>query len=131
MNKKELIDAPVGLFMYDGVMGFKTEYMTNGFVEAFVVASGEYFWGGVKTSEERNNLKVIPIEAEPVRHGEWLHLEHMKYRCSACERACYVSMIMNEPSFEYCPHCGARMDKKSPENHKKYQEEETNKKAFK
>ena len=44
-------------------------------------------------------LEQPTIEAEPVRHGEWLHLEHMKYRCSACERACYVSMIMNEPSF--------------------------------
>ena len=55
-------------------------------------------------------LKQPTIEAEPVRHGEWLHLEHMKYRCSACERACYVATIMNEPSFEYCPHCGAKMD---------------------
>ena len=129
MRKKKiaLIDAPVGLFMFDGVMGFKTEYMTNGFVEAFVVASGEYFWGGVKTSEERNNLKVTPIKAEPVRHGYWVSLEADigLFACSNCGHK------ILRAECNYCPNCGAKMDKKSPENHKKYHEEETNKKTFK
>lgn len=65
------------------------------------------------------------------KHGQWQHLEHNKYRCTACERASYVETVVGFPSYEYCPNCGAKMDKKSPENHKKYQEEETNKKAFK
>ena len=71
------------------------------------------------------------IEAEPVRHGQWEHLAYNKFRCTACERASYVETVVGFPSYEYCPYCGAKMDKKSPENHKKYQEEETNKKAFK
>lgn len=58
-----------------------------------------------------HDIEQLPtIEAEPVRHGEWQHLEHNKYRCTACERACYVETIMGEPSYEYCPHCGAYMD---------------------
>ena len=77
-------------------------------------------------------IKAQPtIEAESVRHGQWEHLAYNKFRCTACERASYVETVVGFPSYEYCPHCGAKMDKKSPENHKKYQEEEINKKAFK
>ena len=65
-----LIDAPVGLLMYDGCLAFKTEYSTviqaeSGEIvtpDCYVVESGEYFWGGAKTAEDRNNLNVEPIE---------------------------------------------------------------------
>lgn len=72
------------------------------------------------------------IESESVRHGEWidtgieeLDLIYSGYKCSQC------GFILCGNQTKYCPGCGAKMDKKSPENHKKYQEEETNKKAFK
>ena len=72
------------------------------------------------------------IESEPVRHGEWidtgieeLDLIYSGYKCSQC------GFILCGDSTKYCPGCGSKMDKKSPENHKKYQEEETNKKSFK
>ena len=72
------------------------------------------------------------IEAEPVRHGEWidtgieeLDLIYSGYKCSYC------GFILCGDHTKYCPGCGTKMDKKSPENHKKYQEEETNKKSFK
>lgn len=72
------------------------------------------------------------IEAESVRHGEWidtgieeLDLIYSGYKCSYC------GFILCGNHTKYCPGCGAKMDKKSPENHKKYQEEETNKKSFK
>lgn len=66
-----LIDAPVGLFLYKGEMCLKTEYIADWGIEAYIVSSGEIFWGGAKTAEERNNLDVTPIEAEPVRYGRW------------------------------------------------------------
>ena len=72
------------------------------------------------------------IDAEPVRHGEWtdtgieeLDLIYSGYKCSQC------GFILCGDHTKYCPGCGSKMDKKSPENHKKYQEEETNKKSFK
>ena len=72
------------------------------------------------------------IDAEPVRHGEWtdtgieeLDLIYSGYKCSQC------GFILCGDHTKYCPGCGTKMDKKSPENHKKYQEEETNKKSFK
>ena len=72
-----LIDAPVGLLMYDGCLVFKAEYSTaiqagSGVTvtpDCYVVESGEYFWGGAKTAEDRNNLNVEPIELPQVQAG--------------------------------------------------------------
>jgi len=56
----ELWECPPGLFLSgDDCLGFKTEY---GEMEVFVVESGEVFWGGGKTEEERRHLMVIPCE---------------------------------------------------------------------
>ena len=63
----KLINAPVGLFDIDGVLVLKTEYSTqheDGSItpDCYIVDSGEYFWGGVDSVEERNNLMVTPID---------------------------------------------------------------------
>lgn len=63
----KLINAPVGLFDIDGVLVLKTEYSTqheDGAItpDCYIVGSGEYFWGGVDSVEERNNLMVTPID---------------------------------------------------------------------
>lgn len=48
-----------------------------------------------------------------VRHGKWIptgkNLWYTKYRCSECDN--YVFLLYN-----YCPHCGAKMNKKDDEN---------------
>ena len=64
-----LVDCPPGLFLFDGTLGFKTEYsmefrQLGDYPQAFVVASGEVFWGGVHTHEERCNLMVQPVSYE-------------------------------------------------------------------
>ena len=50
------------------------------------------------------------IEAEPVKHGEWIYDEiEMEYSCSECGRAAPVGMngyILSER----CHRCGAKMD---------------------
>lgn len=62
-----LVNAPIGLFEIDGVLVLKTQYCTkheDGTVTAdcYIVDSGEYFWGGVESAEERNNLMVTPVD---------------------------------------------------------------------
>lgn len=58
-----LDDCPPGLFLFGDCLGVKSEYRRqNGSVEAFVVATGEAFWGGTKTPEDCNALRVIPVE---------------------------------------------------------------------
>lgn len=74
------------------------------------------------------------IEAEPVRHGRWedrggLLTPMHRYdeftnpdsvfygTCSVCGRTVYQGGILN--GFKYCPHCGAKMDLKPPEETEK------------
>ena len=57
------------------------------------------------------------IEAEPVRHGKFIGTEYDGYadgnpvyyewKCSEC--GCVFEE--DEPTYRYCPNCGARMDK--------------------
>ena len=60
------------------------------------------------------------IEAEPVRHGRWLHTEEplgwKDVDCMECS-ACHDSWIIEEDYcfddmklWNYCPSCGAKMD---------------------
>lgn len=59
------------------------------------------------------------VEAEPVRHGRWVEYpECLKYEnaygdidivCSCCE-AVFNVMDNDTDRFDYCPHCGAKMD---------------------
>lgn len=77
----KLINAPVGLFDIDGVLVLKTEYSTqheDGAItpDCYIVDSGEYFWGGVDSVEERNNLMVTPIDMPTIAPpNEWVSVE--------------------------------------------------------
>ena len=60
----KLADLPDGTLFIDGdgVIGFKSEYQTpQGAIEAFIVGSGEMYWGGVKNEKEQRHRKVIPL----------------------------------------------------------------------
>ena len=47
------------------------------------------------------------IDAEPVRHGKWERIPYSfvgGYRCSCCGAKSL------DDNFDYCGHCGAKMD---------------------
>jgi len=51
------------LFIWKGSYCLKTEYKTdNGAIEAYIVGSGEMFWGGTTNATEQAKLLVKPIE---------------------------------------------------------------------
>ena len=65
-----MVECPPGYFLFNENVCFKSEYRTKGSCDVYC-DSGEYFWGGVKTRDERNELKVQPlvpiwIEAESI-----------------------------------------------------------------
>ena len=62
--KVRLIDLEPGtLFEFNGTFALKTEYRTDsGATEAYIVGSGEMFWGGTNTAEEQCELMVEPFE---------------------------------------------------------------------
>lgn len=49
-------------------------------------------------------------DVEPVRHGRWEWDLLDIYRCSVCGEKSKVKEVMNEPVWDYCPNCGAKMD---------------------
>lgn len=59
--------APVGLFDFDGTLCVKTEYSTNGRPDAYIVDSGEYFWGGTSDPSVAARHMVTPLT---VRHNK-------------------------------------------------------------
>lgn len=60
----QLGDCPVGLFLSEGgELCLKTEYGTNeGRIDAFIVSSGEYFWGGTTHPQDQRRVLVTPVE---------------------------------------------------------------------
>lgn len=77
-----LSECPPGPFRFNDILGFKTEYgamrtvgpvnvpgdqvrwTVSHWPDAYVMASGEYFWGGTSTHEDRAKLMVEPIDPE-------------------------------------------------------------------
>lgn len=56
-----LAECPEGPFLFDGIVGFKSEYGdNNGFIHAFN-EGGEYFWAGTKGPLEQRKLVVQPL----------------------------------------------------------------------
>lgn len=64
----KLIDAPIGIFRFDGELVLKTEYCSENKLsgkyipDCYIVRTGEYFFGGTKTANELNNLDVEPVD---------------------------------------------------------------------
>lgn len=96
----------------DDCIAVKSEYRcNNGLIEAFIIDSGEQFWGGAKTAVEQNALMVQPlaivdVDAVEVVHGRWIRIpEYENRRCSVC-RTVFPDFTLGY----YCPNCGAKMD---------------------
>lgn len=70
-----------------------------------------------------NNTSTI--EAEPIRHGHWIHVldsePYTEYVCSVCGTKASDFIGGTEMWYcllkpNYCPNCGAKMDEKESEN---------------
>ena len=111
-NKVTLDDLPCGaIFAFgDDCIAVKSEYRCdNGLIEAFIIDSGEQFWGGVHTAKEQNELMVQPLEivdAVEVVHAYWIGEEPGDWHCSHCGE--YAADGGYEQT-RYCPNCGADM----------------------
>lgn len=107
-GKKVTLDEllPGTIFAFgDDCIAVKSEYRcANGLIEAFIIDSGEQFWGGAKTAKEQNVLMVQPLAIVEVVHGRWIKRGNEK-ECSACKFIYYS----NHDDFNFCPNCGAKM----------------------
>lgn len=63
------------------------------------------------------HIDVLPrVDARPVVHGRWIPstLSVRQFRCSIC-REWTIKHSPDAPNFNYCPNCGAKMDKEKDE----------------
>lgn len=81
---------------------------------------GDELFGSISKQERWNvpdfvyeSIKNAPtIEAEPTRHGKWTITEVFDFKnmtCSSCGWL-YEYYLGLEEEWNYCPHCGARME---------------------
>lgn len=76
-----------------------------------------YYYGHPKSAQSQYLLEALyhapTVDAEPVRHGKWMEKRetskfHVRYfECSECRAASY----RYQTRMNYCPNCGAKMDK--------------------
>lgn len=69
-----LKEYPKGLFIKGETLCVKTEYGN----EAYIVWSGEYFWGGAESKEDIGNVPILPINDELVQMIERQYGERYK-----------------------------------------------------
>lgn len=82
----------------DDCIAVKSEYRcSNGLIEAFIIDSGEQFWGGAKTAREQNELRVQPLAIVEVDAVEVV-------RCKDCISSLSGGWICGGPSFTMPSH---------------------------
>ena len=59
-----LRELPKGsLFLHGETIGLKTEYSdNNGRIDAYIVGSGEFFWGGTDNPEDQSAVQVVSLK---------------------------------------------------------------------
>lgn len=107
------IDTPKGSYTYH----YEDKYWNWFECEELPVAK---HWDG-HTEEDVTRLLTLPA-VQPVVHGEWIEKETFhdenadvisewqSARCSVCNKYYTTPYLYCFTDYEYCPHCGARMD---------------------
>ena len=54
---------------------------------------------------DASDMAIEALQAEPVKHGKWIEGDILE--CSQC----YHRMIVGGGAYNFCPNCGAKMDK--------------------
>lgn len=76
-----------------------------------------------RASDAIDALYEMPtVDAEPVRHGKWIHNKWSEmrhdYDCSLC--GCRITGVdpfsLSATAYYYCPECGAKMNEEEGEN---------------
>lgn len=65
-----------------------------------------YEYSGRLCDELANIIGNAPtVETEPVKHGKWIEGDMLE--CNQCHHR----MIVGDGAYNFCPNCGAKMDK--------------------
>lgn len=67
------------------------------------------FAGAIALTQVRIAIRPT-VDAEPVRHGHWVHLGGDEWCCSNCGEVIFTEGSWEKPTDKYCNNCGAKMD---------------------
>ena len=57
-------------------------------------------------------IDTMPLaDVEEVRHGKWINHSGGEWGCSSCANIVFTEGSWETPYDNYCPYCGAKMDK--------------------
>lgn len=72
-----------------------------------------YLGFGVETIESAAECidQVPTADVMPVIHGQWKWEKQDIYSCTNCNEKVHVKEVMGIPDWNYCPNCGAKMDR--------------------
>lgn len=81
------------------------------------VVSPDCMGSGCKIYNARCLIEELPtIDAEPVKHGQWIHIRTSGvisvWKCSECDNTITANFANTNPSNhdKFCYNCGAKMD---------------------
>lgn len=81
--------------------------------------AGSAFFSAAEKGKIRAAIEEEPGEdIKPVVHAHWVACEDEyedEYKCSACGGTQFFAMTPQDEGWEYCPHCGAKMDEEENE----------------
>lgn len=82
-------------------------------LKKYAYDSEQWYGSGTQMVVDVEDIDNAPIiDSVPVVHGKWLHDESGANFCSECMKYAYEDeeyhMIWHT---QYCPHCGAKMEK--------------------
>lgn len=68
-----------------------------------------------------DDIENVPTaDVEPVRHGRWIEKDSRyvhNFKCSVCNDVRFdIPTCMGKPLFNFCPNCGAKMNKEVKDN---------------
>lgn len=108
MSKKEYIEREAAL---NAIKDEIENYQPN--PDPYSITPYEFVRRGLNIAY--SIIKTQPTaDVQEVRHAEWVLQEnkHPEAVCSNCGREVVYQIVNNRWEFEnYCPHCGAKMDK--------------------
>ncbi|MDQ1229299.1 hypothetical protein [Sphingomonas sp. SORGH_AS_0879] len=132
LGRVTLAECPPGPFLFDGTLGFKTEYRamvadtspggskpgvrftTSRWPDAYCLSTGEAFWGGTTRHRDRAALLVLPVTladdaVRPARGGVVLY----HGPATICPGCGGTSWLVGRCSAE-CGRCRTALDLASP-----------------
>ena len=74
------------------------------------------FGKAITALELFGNSEQLPSVQPERKTGKWIWKTLDVYKCSECETETHVDECMEEPIYNFCPYCGARMLQEGEDN---------------